>query len=149
MPKQYTKEELWKLYEKLPQELKDAVFAEETANQIGDICERYKVPKNIISEIAKQVGNVLLGILPPEDLQEILEKEIKLEKSAAKKVTQEITRFIFYPVRTELEKLYQKKDKLSGETQTENTTSIEAQLIKDKKQPTEPKKEDTYRELIE
>jgi hypothetical protein len=36
MPKEYRKEELWKLYEKLPKELQEAIFAEETANHIDE-----------------------------------------------------------------------------------------------------------------
>jgi hypothetical protein len=40
MPEEYTKEQLWKLYEKLLEELKEAIFSEETANSIWDICSR-------------------------------------------------------------------------------------------------------------
>src|SRR3989344_3816711 len=108
MPNKYTKEQFWKLYEKLPQELKDALWAEETGNNIEDICQRYEIEENI-GDIVDLVGQVLVGVLPPEDFQETLEKELKMERDTAKKVTQEINRFIFYPVRTELEKLYQTK----------------------------------------
>src|SRR4030042_3120084 len=106
MAKEYTKEELWKLIEKLPKELQEAIFSEETAEHIGNTCERYDIKEEIISEIAKQVGNVLLGILPPDEFQKTLETELKLESDIAKKVAQDISRFIFYPVKTDLEELY-------------------------------------------
>jgi len=103
MPK-YTPEQFWKLYEKLPEELKEAVFSIETADNIWDICERNGIQK--VSEVADYVGQVLVGVLPPADFQETLEKELKLEKDLAKKVSQEINRFIFYPVKASLEELY-------------------------------------------
>jgi len=106
MAQEYTKEEFWKLYEKLPQELKDAIFSGETADHIRDICGRYKIDEKSIPEMAKNVGNVLLGLLPPDDFKSVLEIEFNLEKEIAEKMAREIHRFIFYPVKPALEQLY-------------------------------------------
>ena len=106
MPKEYSKEEFWKLYEKLSPELKEAIFSEETADRIEDICLRNEVEDERISEIARYTGRVLLGVLPPDEFQEVLEKELKIEKDKAKRVAREINRFIFYPVKSSLEELY-------------------------------------------
>jgi len=105
MPKEYTREEFWKLYEKLPQELKGALFAEETGNNIYEVCKRNGVENNL-DQIVGYVGQVLVGVLPPDDFQATLEKEVKLKKDTAKKVAREINRFIFYPVKSSLEELY-------------------------------------------
>jgi hypothetical protein len=141
MPREkYTKDELWKLYEKLPEELKEAVFSGETADHIWNICERYDVDD--ISEIAKLTGNVLLGVLPPGDFQETLEKELKLKKDVAKKVAQEINRFIFYPVKSSLEELYKIEI-------TPPAKPTRAAAPPEEKKPAEPKKADVYREPIE
>lgn len=142
MANQYTKEQLLKLYEKLPEELQEAIFSVETADNIWNICERYNI--NEVSEVAEIVGNVLLGVLAPEDFQETIERELKLEKEIAKKVTQEINRFIFYPVRNELEKLYQTKTAPAGEIAPTAPSPAE-----NEKKPTGPEKEDTYREPVE
>jgi hypothetical protein len=141
MPKQYTREELWKLYEKLPRELKETIFAEETANYIGSVCERYNISEETISEAAKQVGNVLLGILPPDEFQGVLEKELKLKKEVAKKVAQEIHRFIFYPVKPALEELY--KIEISPPAKPTGITPPPEE------KPSVPQKEDVYREPVE
>jgi len=135
----YTPEQFWKLYEKLPEELKEAVFSEETAETIWDICERNEVEK--ISEVAEYVGRVLLGVLPPEDFQEILEKELKLEKDLAKKVSQEINRFIFYPVKASLEELY--KIEIAPPAKPTGITPPPEE------KPPVPPGEDIYREPIE
>jgi hypothetical protein len=146
----YTKEQFWKLYEKLPEELQGAVFSVETADNIWNVCENNNIDE--VSEIAKLVGNVLLGVLAPEDFQATLEKELKLEKETAKKTTQEINRFIFYPVRVELEKLYQMKSSPTTEAITPTPIKEEpsfAKATEGKEKSTRPKKEDTYREPVE
>jgi len=106
MAKEYTKEQFWKLYEKLPQELRDALFAEETGDNIHNICQRNKIEKHL-GEIVDYVGQVLLGVLTPEDFQKTLEEELLIEEDVAKKVSQEINRFILYPVKGDLASLYE------------------------------------------
>jgi hypothetical protein len=140
MPKEYKGEELWKLYEKLPKELKEVIFAEETANHINEICKRYEVPEEKVPEIAKEVGNGLLEILPPNEFEEILEKEIKLEEEIVKRVAQEIYRFIFYHVKASLEEVY--KIEISSPAQPRITPPT-------KEKPNLPPQKDIYREPIE
>lgn len=150
MPKEYTKEEFWKLYEKLPQELKEVVFAEDTADNIYSICERNGIDDERISEIARYTGRVLLGILPPEEFQETLEKELKLEKDVAKKVAQEISNFIFYPVKSSLEELYKKEITPStSPTVVPPTVKSSETVPLSEEKPVPPSAKDIYREPIE
>ena len=145
MPKEYTREQFWKLYEKLPQELKDAVFAEETGDNISDICERNGVGEKL-GDIVDNAGAVLIGVLPPEDFQNKLEKDLEIQPDVAKKVAQEIYRFIFYPVKPALDELY----KIGGggkEKSAEAATAIETERVEEK--PAGPPRKDTYREMVE
>lgn len=137
----YPKEQLRKLFEKLPQELKEAIFAAENAEYIDEISKRYGLDDEKGGNLAIFTGRVLLGILSPEDFQETLEEELKLEKEKAKKVAQEINRFIFYPVKESLRQLY------SPEIMTEEAKPAEEfEEKKEKEKPTGP---DVYREPIE
>ena len=138
MIKKYTSEQFWKLYDKLPQELKDALFAEETGENIYDICKRNEISENLDS-IVEYVGQVLVGVLPPDDFRETLEKELKLEERIAKKITQELNRFIFYPVKSNLEELY--KIEITASAKPKATPSIE-------EKSSIPPRKDTYREPI-
>jgi len=142
MPKKYTSEQFWKLYEKLPQELKDALFAEETGNNLYEICQKNGIEEDL-DEIVDLVGQVLVGVLAPEDFQGALEKELKLKKESAKKVSREINRFIFYPVKPTLEQLY-KIETAHSEKPTEKP-GVETEQKKPEALPTK----DTYREPIE
>jgi len=153
MPEEYTREQLWKLYEKLPQELKEVIFSEETADSIWEICSRNGVEDERISEIARYTGRVLMGILPPAEFQETLEKELKLEKETAKKVAREINRLIFYPARTSLEELY-KIEITPFAPPTPKAVPVEEKPVPPKEAPPKPaeekpKKEDIYREPVE
>lgn len=139
MAEKYTREQFWKLYQRLPQKLKDTLFAEETGNSIYEICKRNKIERNL-GQIVDYVGQVLLGILPPSDFQETLEKELKLEKEVAKRVAQEVNRFIFYPVKSSLEELY--KTPIAPQPTTLPKTTPE------RKPATFPTR-DIYREPIE
>lgn len=149
MPNKLTPEQFWQLYQKLPQELKDALFAEETGDNIEEICQRNEAEDDI-DKIVDLVGQVLAGILPPNEFQTALEKEAGLEKDLAKKVAQEINRFIFYPVKPALEQLYK-----IGASPTEKTATkpeIEKLPEESKKIEEEPSispRKDTYREPFE
>ncbi len=139
MAREYSKEQFWKLYEKLPEELKEAVSSPETADYIWNTCEKNGI--NEVSEVAELVGNVLLGVLPLEDFQETLGRRLNLEKEAAKKVAQEINRFVFYPVKPALEQLY----KIEITPSEKLTTKPEIK----KETTTTPPKKDIYKEPIE
>lgn len=141
-------EQFWKLYEKLPQELRDALFAEETGNSIAEACKRNNIGEDL-GPVVDLVGQVLVGILPPEEFQETLERDLKLEKNIAKSVAHEINRFIFYPVKPVLEQLYniggaageKKPEVVPSKTGAEESPTEEKSSI--------PSKEDRYREPVE
>jgi hypothetical protein len=145
MVEEYTKEQIWKLYEKLPPELKEAIFSEETADNIWGICSRNGIEDERISEVARYTGRVLMGLLPPDELPETLEKELKIDKGIAKKISQEINRFIFYPVKTSLEELYKIEIAPIAGVPTKPT----AKKGMEEKPEERPKREDVYREPIE
>ena len=139
---EYPKEQVWKIYAKLPEELKEAVFAEETAENISNVCEKNGIddPKKI-SEVARLTGQVLLGLLPPDELEEALKKELKLKADVAKKINFGIHRFVFYPVRESLSALYQ--------MQIVPPRVLKKEEEEKEKEKEKPKKRDIYREPIE
>lgn len=106
MEQKYNKDQLWELYDELPEELKSAIFSEKTAMNVWDICTRNEIEKDKISDIAQMVGQVFLGLIPPKDLQKELESNLKIKKDKAKKIAQEIERFIFFSVKNSLAELY-------------------------------------------
>jgi len=136
----YPKEQLWELYKELPEKLKEAIFSEKTANNIYSSCKKNGLEdEEKISQISENVGYVLLGLIVPEEFKKILLKEIKLKKTTAEKIYQEITRFVFFPLKEEMEGLYKIKIEVGPESET-----VPLAEIPEKK----PKKRDTYREPL-
>lgn len=109
MLKKYSKEELWKIYQQLPKELQDAIFSNETTEAIENIGKRYELSEKEIEKLAEMVGYSLLGLLPLEEFQEELISETKMDLERAKKITNEVNRYIFYPLKAFLEIVYLKK----------------------------------------
>jgi hypothetical protein len=144
--KQLTKEQYWKLFNNLPEELKDAILSMKTANDIESIAERNEI--NNISPLINCISQVLLGILLPNDLPSILEKDLELKKSQVHTVMQEINRFIFYPVKPLLEELY-KTELTPMAKQDEITPSGKKADPSNERKTTSLPSKDVYREIIE
>ncbi len=140
MAEKISSEQYWKLYKGLPQPLQEALSSDETANNIQDICEKHEITEHA-SDIVDQISRVLLGVLPPDEFQGVLEKEIGLEKEVAKKVAQEINRFIFYPVKSSLEELYSMEITPPAQMKIPGPAT--------EKKPTAPKRKDVYRESVQ
>lgn len=157
MPLNISKEQFWKLYEGLPQELKDALFAPETGEQIEQTCQKYGVETAQADEIISLVGRVLLGLALPEDFQAVLENDLKMKKEIAKNVNHEINRFIFYPVKESLAGLHKIEAKPSSGLPTGTSTPItrptspsaETKIPAPSAAPQSPRTQDTYRENVE
>ena len=172
MPINYTKDQLWQLYQKLPDELKEAVSSLENTDNIYNICEINNIPEGIMPSVIKYVGYVLIGVLPPNEFQKTLEEELKISAETAQKVAREIHRFIFYPVKAALEELYKieitsvptpvkplgvapsapEKYRETSEGTEEEREALKSEVEElaaagEKKE--EPRKEDEYREPVE
>lgn len=146
MLEEYNKEKLWKIYQKLPEELKDALFSEDTTDNIYNICERNEIEE--VPEVTKIVALILLGVLPLESLQETLRGELKLKTERARKVSQEINRFIFYPVKRGLDSLYGLGSPGPAPKVDLGTVPIPEEKPGETKKPASPRK-DTYRESLD
>ena len=152
----YSRDQFWKIYEKLPSDLKEAVLSAENADYISEISERNRLEQTKISDLALLVGNTLLGLVPPSELQSSLEKELGLEKSVAKKISQEINRFVFFPVKESLASLYKMPSaepppstQVEAKAQSPTTpASPDNQPLPVPKKPKQTRP-DSYREVIE
>lgn len=166
MEKEYTKEEWWKLYEQLPPALQEAIFSPKNAETFAQICQRHNIADKS-QAIAKYIGRVLLGLLPVEDFRIKLEEELNFEEKLSKEVFHDINRFIFLPVKAELNQIYygiqppapqaeEKKPEGAEEMKIPEPTLGQAEKPEEKPKPETPgldkspsKEADQYREPIE
>jgi len=130
-----TKEQRWEIFNNLPERLQNAIFSEDTADAIWNICKLHNV--NYTSEVASLVGNILMGLLPPEKMEAALIEKMGMDQSIAKAVAVEIQHYIFNPVVDDLLSLYSPDKVKELEQMSETGTS----------QPTS-KSKNVYREEI-
>ena len=139
MPTEKEREKYLKLYRELPEDLQEASFSVEVDDNINDICKKYGVYDRV-DKITEHIGRVFFGLLAPDSFQEVLEKEIEIKAETAKRVATEIYRYVFYPVKESLEKLYRME--IAPLAKMTVTPSLS------ERSPEPPKKEDVYREPI-
>jgi hypothetical protein len=144
MTKELSHEQYWKIFKELPEELQKHILSEDTAKDIYDICLRNGID-DMAPEVAEITSRVLFGLLPIEEFQKTLEKELELDPEVAKKVYQEIFRFIFYPVKTSLEELY--KTEIAPIAGVPVKPPVKR--VTEEKPEEKPKGVDKYREPIE
>ncbi len=140
---EYTKEQFWKLYEKLPPDLKEAIFSDEVGDHILGACEKNGVGDKV-SSVAKYTGRVLLGVLLPQDFQGTLEKEVGIPKDTARVIATEINRFVFFPVKEALNQIHSVVPEKPTAPQEEIIPAQQEPLKKQRKS-----KGDTYKEQID
>lgn len=144
----YSEKQLWGLFKVLPDELKDAIFSEDTANNISSICQRHEIEDEKVSKIAELVGNSLMGLLPPDEFQNSLEKEVNIDPEKAKKISQEVNRFILYPVKESLTSLYKIEFAPGGKIIKPTLEKKEKEKEKIRSDEKTPSTKDIYRESI-
>jgi hypothetical protein len=151
MAEKYSKEQLWKLYEILPSELQEAVFSEEIANSIYETCTKNAVDEKKISEVARYIGYVLMGLLPPDELEKTLEFKLALTNEQAKNINQEITRLVFSPLRATLQDIYKKEAEQVAKPKSVEKKPVSEEISKPREEKPSIKKrgKDVYRELTE
>lgn len=144
--KQLHQENFWKLYEKLPQELKDALWAQETGDNIYEICQKYEATDHL-NEISWLAGQVLIGLVLPQEFSAGIEK-LGFEKNTADLIAREINRSVFYPVKSALEQLHKMEIEVAAKIVTPQP-SLEEGGPPAEKPKQEPGGPDSYREPIE
>jgi hypothetical protein len=150
MEEEYTFEQLEEIFQKLPEKLKDKILALETAEEIFDICAKNGIDDLRIPEIARCVGEVLMGLLPPSEFEETLERKVNLEREIALNVAKDIERIIFSSVKNELENLYGIEIATKVTEKTKEVTLPEKEIPPQKpEEKPSPPKTDIYREPIE
>jgi len=137
---EYTKEQLWELYEQLPPDLQKAVFSEDIGEKVRGFCyENNLFDEKPGTTILKNVGYVFLGLMDIEEFRNSF-NELNIKKAASQNIYARINNEIFSELKESLEGLYGIKLKF------EKTEKPET-----KKQKEEPKikKQDRYLEPLE
>lgn len=100
--KQFTQEEIFKRYAELPQEIKDAIFAEATAEKMNEIGKKHGLLIDKIGNLAREAGYVMLGLEHPNDFVSNLVGALGIPELKAREIAADINEAIFKPIRNHL-----------------------------------------------
>ena len=140
------KDFFWKTYEKLPDNIKEALFSEENFNIVSEICEANGLTEeNSKSQLMKYVGKTLMGLLPIKEFPIILELELDLDSEKARNISWDIDRRIFSHLRISLNKLYTSNVAEKKEV-SDNTKKEGSEEKKEEAKPVNPN--DPYKEPL-
>jgi len=104
MTLQEFQEKVKEIYNRYPQEIKEALFSFENSTIIRETAAKFKIDGSIL---AQEVGFVLLGAAEPNEMIERWQKIFSLSSYQAGALFREINRYIFFPLRREIAKAYQ------------------------------------------
>ncbi len=116
--KALTRDQKWEFHSRLPEDLedlKDALWSADTADTNDELGKKYGLSEEQVSQFAELEGCVLLGVLPPEQFKQGLEKILGLEPEVAEALFQDVEGLIFGPVQESLQRLYGEEERKTGE----------------------------------
>ena len=108
--KYYSKETLLDRYEKLPQELKGAIFAQVNTDNLLKIGRNNNLTFDQIGAMARETGYVILGITHPARFVYKLKESLNIDTARANAVARDINREIFRSIWTNLREVHNIKD---------------------------------------
>ncbi len=101
-----TRQQSLKRWDALPQRLREALFSEHNADILWRTCEEQHLSEDKIFKIATLAGDVIMGFIHPQDLDDEIKKELDINTEIAALISRQIERRIFLPIRSEIDKIY-------------------------------------------
>ena len=88
--------------DKLPPQLKDAIFSNVNAEKMFDIGKRHGLLIDKVGEMTNETGLLMLGVTHPDEFVGNLAERLQVDRASASKIADDINREIFAPVREHL-----------------------------------------------
>jgi hypothetical protein len=103
----YTRDELNKMFEELPDDVTEAMTSVETIDVLRAIKEKYKLHIDKAGDLSAAIAMVMLGAVPPQSFIANIQKALEVDKETAKTIATEINDKIFKQVRDSLMQIHQ------------------------------------------
>ncbi len=92
--------------EKLPQDLREAIFSVDSENVIEAVAKKYGLAMDKMGALADEVGLLMMGLSHPKDFVANLQKRLGANEETTKKIAEEINAQIFSKVKESLKKIH-------------------------------------------
>ncbi len=139
MQKKHTIDDYWEIYEKLPKKNQEVFWEDDVGFRVQKIASRFQLPEEERDSLYRVVGQLFLGIIPPSELKKSIKENVT--ENNLENLSQEIIRFVIYPVQHILRNLYADEEF--------NKIGVKKDFSVEEKRKWHNEFGDTYREPIE
>ncbi|MBI2038815.1 MAG: hypothetical protein HYT22_00825 [Candidatus Niyogibacteria bacterium] len=101
-----TPTEIQQRFQRLPQELKDAIFSMDTAEAIRMIGKKHRLAVDKIGVLADETGYFMLGFTKPEHFIGKLQRNLGVSEEISKGITEDLNVRIFSKIRASLRRVH-------------------------------------------
>ena len=123
-----TPEKIKEIYEKLPEDLKEAIFSVDTANIIRETSTTNGLTIDKMGELADEVGLVIMGITSPSQFAPNLVSRLGVDKETVDKISAVINEKIFSQIRESMKKVQEARaTPENGEVEIKAPPAMQAQ----------------------
>ena len=106
----HTKQEFESHFEKAPMIIREALFAEETAEKIKKIGDKHSLHIDQIGQLASETGFVILGLETSDHFISNIESQLAIERSVAEQIATDVNKEIFLKIRESLKQMEENKN---------------------------------------
>jgi hypothetical protein len=143
----YTREQLDKMFERLPNDIQEAVTSDGTIACLKEIEKEHHLKREQVKELSAEIGMLMLGASSPQQFIPNIEKSAGISNETAKLIASKVNEKIFRPVKESLKNLHV-LDKNSSEVGVSEPISLKKDdEKKEEKKPEILKKEYETKEL--
>ena len=97
-------------YRELPPDVREAIFSVDSADIIQSIAKKNNLTVDKMSELADEIGLLMLGNTEPKDFISNISRRLGVDKKTARDITAEVNDRIFTKIRESLKKIHNIKD---------------------------------------
>ena len=118
----YTNEKTQEVFGALPEKVRQFIVSNESYEKLKEIRDKNKINEEQSGRLADLVGYLLMGMSSPGRLKSDIGMSLRVSNDVATKLSEEITKELFNPIRNDLEKIRLNRAGKKGVSQpTEDT----------------------------
>lgn len=111
--KEFSTEQVQSAFEKLPQELKDAISSADVMGKIRDIGNRHNLHIDQIGELVDQVGLVMLGLKRSSDFVHDASTKLGIGSADAQAIANDINSEVFSAIKTNMREIEEEEKEVA------------------------------------
>lgn len=131
--KQFSVEQIQNQFNKLPEELRNAITSMEVSGTIQAVGNRHGLRIDQMGELVDMIGLVMLGLMKPGDFVSSFVKETGVDRQTAQKIAEDINKELFTVLKTSMQEVQRQEQEketevlpeIAPETTSSDISSVE------------------------